>query len=456
MMGSMGASSDNDPDRKADPAEDPVDDGWSTGSPVHNDRTTAGLYVDPSTLGKLTAGKAIPDHDRTAAALDIDRIAAGSNHDRAIGRGSAQRMVDDDADRTTIDKPVTPTEDSTVAAVDQLMADLEQPGPIVNNDRTIAGLGVATTATPTPTPTPRRPAFALLQPGKGTVPLEKNERALVQPERSPLDLVMGDLESPAPSKPHSSGDSSRFVASLMGDQAPPPRVEAESPMTTAMQPVLRRARLRRKWIALGALAATAVVGTALALTLSSGGDQPRPSASEAAKVAEPAEPVAAPAPENVAPAPSAEATPPVAEAPAEPSVEPPAVEAAEPPPAKPEVVAMANTTKSTKQPAKVTTEKPATAKKTVATKDVTAKKSSDKKATDKKATDKKSSDKKSTTTTAKKTATKPAAKKTASADKSSKKTSTTKKPSTTKKTTDKKPPAKKPTRSRRSKQTRRS
>jgi DNA-binding protein HU-beta len=480
----MGAPSDDDADRVSAPQREiPVDEAWSKGTPAHNDQTSAGLVVDSATLGRLTSGLgrdrfAISSEQVRTATLDAD--AATTAKPDAVAAAATP-----DLDRTTIDAGVTPygrapTEDSTVSAIDQTMAELERsdvPEPlrllaesqrsnaagevartngVAKHDRTRAGLGVAA---------PARPAkFALLDPSKGTIPLEK-PHALLQPERSPLDFVMRDMDPAAPTKPQSSGDSSRFVAAIMDGQ-PPPRIDADSPATTAMQPVLRRSRLRRKWIAAGAFAATAVLGTAFAMTLTSAESRPKAAASEVAKVTEDQAPVAATA---AAPTPSEVVTPTV---PPEPSpVAAPAVAAAEPtvaeaptaaaPPVTQHVVA-ATATSETAAPAKTVSPsaKPAIANKTVATKDVTDKKSSTTKTASpakktvatKDATAKKSTTTKKASPDKKKVATKDAtAKKSATTKKASpdkKKVATkdakAKKPSTTKKSSpEKKPTAKK-------------
>ena len=397
----MGAPSDNDPDRKAQDEEAPLDDGWSTGSPAHNDRTTHGLYVDPSSVAQLVGGRKVADHDRTTIGTGEDAV--------VLARGSSPPATPStEHDRTTIE-PDAPTakavtEDSTIAKLDQTMADLEASD--VRNDQTKAGLGIAqqlAAAAPSSAPAPasRLPAFAVLRAGGGTIPLEKQQE-LRQPEQSPLAFVMRDVDpnsSAAPQRPHTSGDSSKFTA-LLGDQPPPPRVDTEHPgaTATAMQPVLRRARLRRRWIALGALAATAIAGTAVAMQLNK--EAPRTSANETAKVTETASPAAAP--------------PTAPTGPVNDGITPPPEPPPEPPPP-PEQVAIATTTPEPTPETKPAD--PAPVKKRVATKDVTEKKSTTKKksTTAKKSTKKVATAKKSTTkkkpttkksTTAKKTTTK--------------------------------------------------
>ena len=337
----MGAPSDND--RNAAP-DAPLDDQWTAGSSVHNDRTTHGLYVDPSAVAKLTA-------IGTGESPVADKTTIGTGDDRIVPTN----------DRTTMDPVVdmtssARTEDSTIAAIDNTMAKLEQPKP--SNDRTRAGIGV-----PMPAATPVQ-AFAVLRAGGGKIPLEK-ERELVQPERSPLAFVMRDIvqnEPTATPQAAATSDDSQLFADLVGNQ-PPPRVVAE-PSTVTLQPVARRSR-RHLWIAAGALVATALVSTAVAMKLT-GSEPARPVANEAAKVTEHA-PTAAPAPTNAA----AEADPFVGGGEQQPAAQPapPPVVAMAEPAAKPAADAKPETAK---RPATKTSAK----KKTVAKKSSTSKKKS--------------------------------------------------------------------------------
>ncbi|HEY5947810.1 MAG TPA: hypothetical protein VIV40_20055 [Kofleriaceae bacterium] len=345
-------------------------------------------------------------------------------------------------DRTTIDPRASGpavTEDSTISALDRTMAMLERDAE-VDNDRTTAGLGVATTnrsgapraigSAGRVTPAPR--GLVLLEPGKGTVPLEK-QQVLVQPERSPLDLVMRDMDPAAPTRAHAAGDSSRFVASFISDQPAPPRVDEETPVITAMQPVLRRARQRRRWIAAGALATTAVLGAVLAFTLTATDEAPRTAANEAAKVTE------APVTDTASPP-----TPPpqVATASAAPTANTGLTAEPSPSPAAPTelaTVAVAKTAEPTVDPATApsTSTKLVTARPAV-TKDETKKKSS----TDKKlATAQKSSTETKSSTAKKSSSAKSSIAKSSTTKSSGAKTSTAK-PAIAKASTTKSSPAK--------------
>jgi hypothetical protein len=476
----MGSPSDRDPERKAAPSPESIDDGWGTDSPAHNDRTTAGLYVDPATIGRPPASLQIdpdkvaratpapgsaratasPDNDRTATGLDLDRLAASADPDRtaiapyaeppapkATGNSTATALDQATGDATVI--VLDQAGDSTVIALDQAIDELERPSDIVelapasaNDDRTKADL-------PVEPPRPS-PALILLQPGKGVVPLDK-ERVLAQPERSPLDFVLRDMDPAAPAQTHSSGDSSKFVAALIGDQ-PPPRIEAEPVTISAIQPVLRRPRRGRLWIAAGALAATAALGTAFAMKLTGGTQTPRPAASDVAKVvgspasADPAAPaptaggVATPStaatpgtaatPTNVA----TDVTPTAPEAPgqvpAPEQTEPTVAEAETAPPATVELAAVAPETAT---PARAHSPAKPIAKKSVAVKETAKKPSTAKKPTPaKKPADKAVAKRTAAKSTAEKKTT--STKKTAAA----KKPAPAKKPATTKKTATKK------------------
>ena len=69
----MGAPSRNDPDREAAPkAEVPIDEGWSAPARAHNDQTTAGQYIDPASVGRMTASE-----DRVAVSADGDEMRLG-------------------------------------------------------------------------------------------------------------------------------------------------------------------------------------------------------------------------------------------------------------------------------------------------------------------------------------------------------------------------------------------
>ena len=437
----MGAPSDTDSNRSTD--DDAVDDGWTADSPVHNDRTTAGLYVDPASVGKLTAGKhpiaTTRDNDRTATGLEVEPPAI------------EQLALDTEPSARALN------EDSAVTALDQTLATLDIPDAGADNSSTKLGLGVVAP--------PARPAFVLLDPDKGPVHLDK-DRELVQPERSPLDLVMREADlAAAPKAAHSSGDSSRFIATLVGNQ-PPPQIAADVSAITPIQPVLRRPGARRKWIVAGALAATAVIGTAFAMTTRK--DEPRTSASEAAKVSEPATPqvaglaatpnkIAMPA---AAPDPSEVAAPadPTVAPPADPTVAPPAdptvaaATTAEPtkpaPTAKLETVAVAKTseTAAKREAPSAADEKPATARKTVALKEAApkAEKSTTKTTTTKATATAKPSTAKKTVATKEPTAKKSPAAKTSTAKPTTAKPTTAKKTVATKEAAKKSSTAKKP------------
>jgi len=324
----MGASPDDDADRKV---EKPVDDNWTSGSSIHNDRTTHGLYVDPESVAKLTAGKPdVPEHDRTTIGTGDDRIVPAVEPAKK--------------------------DDSSVVAIDHLMAEME-------HDKSAPGLGAGT-----PVPTPMTPVTPVLRFGAGKIPLEK-EHELAQPERSPLSFVMRDMEpSAAPAAPASSGDSSRFVAAFVGDQPPPP-VEPEPAPVTSLQPVSRRSR-RKLYIAGGALAAAAVLTAGLAIKLT-GSDAAPPKPTATANVVEAApQPQPPPPPTQQDPlygtTPAAE---PVAETPA-PQPPAPAQTDAKPVIAKKTVATKDATPKrtSTKKTATKTTAKKTTAKKSTAKK----------------------------------------------------------------------------------------
>jgi hypothetical protein len=349
----MGAPSHHDPDRGAAPnAEVPIDEGWSAPAQVHNDQTTAGLYVGPASTKVMPRGPST-----TGFAEGTDQILAELQRADAVADSEQMEAVD----------AASPDADVTL---------VEPHNDMVRDEK----------------------APELVQP------------VLVQPERSPLDLVMRELESAAPQQTSASNDSSKFIMSLMGDQ-PPPRVDTESPVIAAMQPVSRLRRQRTRVVAAGALAVV-VLGVASAVMLSRGDDKPRAAASEAAHVTESPTPtpLAAVAPpsniatpmvaaENEVPAPSEPSNAPVAaEVRPEPSPEPTA-------PAKLAIATKADTaaTRTAVKPANTrsTSSKRPTAKKALALKEPTAKKPSAAKTSRKKPAQK--------TTTTKVTATKTSA-----------------------------------------------
>jgi hypothetical protein len=206
--------------------------------------------------------------------------------------------------------------------------------------------------------------------------LPEQKHDLVQPERSPLALVMGDMAaSTGAPQAHASGDSSRLVAALVGDELPAPErvAEAESPIT-AIPPKLM-ARRRRRWIAAGALATTVVVGTLIGMRFRGAaanlGDRqavvgPTPASSP------PTAPARSPAPPApTTPSPPAPTTPAPTAPPASAIAQQPAPPAS-PQESEPEAAPAARVDAAITKPST----RPATAKKTVATSNVPAKRPS--------------------------------------------------------------------------------
>jgi ribonuclease E len=255
MIGSMAPPSDSEQDRKAPAQNDAsLDDGWTAASPAHNDQT---LHIDAASVGQLTAvsrKQAAPtDHDQTKPALDIEALVASTRPERA----------------TVASEPRPSATTPPVAA--------DAPAPRNGASEAKPGAGdVAREGSA---------GLVLLEPGKGIVPLQQ-ERVLVQTEKSPLDYVM----AAAPSRPRATGDSSIFVASLMPSE-PPAVAEVES--TAALEPVPRRARARRKWMAACAVAGIVVAATAVVVLGRSGDASTTASPAPASVIETPAPPPAA-------------------------------------------------------------------------------------------------------------------------------------------------------------------
>jgi hypothetical protein len=255
----------------------------------------------------------------------------------------------DDAWSTDANEPAAGADRTTIGTGEEAIA----PVP-VDNDRTTFGMGVAGS---------RKPIELVARVA------EKHE--LVQPERSPLALVLGDMAaSMGAPQAHASGDSSRFVAALVGDELPAPEraAEAESPIT-AIPPQLM-ARRRRRRIAGGALATAVVVGALFGMRFRGADDAvvavstPAPS---------PPEPTPAPtAPSPPAPAIAPQPAPPASPQESEPVAEPAATgdAAIAKPSTRPAKKTVATTnakrpssTRKTAKPASSTAKKATTAKK---------------------------------------------------------------------------------------------
>jgi hypothetical protein len=239
------------------------------------------------------------------------------------------------------------------------------------NNQTIAGLAVGTPA-PSPVvlsaPLPasvKKPDPVAEVKVKPPEPPADAAPKLQYAERSPLDFVMNASEPGAQARPQASHDLSQFVANLVADTKP----VVEGTNAGAMEPVMRSARKRRQWIALGAIAGTIAVGAAVGIYLARGGNEaasstaasaasePSTAASAAATPTPAPTPTAAPEP---APPPTAPAAGPETVAMAEPSVtpEPPSAEPAATP--EPKVTRKASTSKPA---AAKSAKRPATAKK---------------------------------------------------------------------------------------------
>jgi hypothetical protein len=330
MIAIVGRPSDNKLDREL---ESPLDDAWSTEA----DEPVAATDANRTTNGTGEETIAPVAQDQIEPGVDVS-IRAASEHDRTtvVGADSdraARKIVDDLFAEATDHAGARMVDDSPAKATD--------------HDRTTFGMGVAT-GTRTPI------TFFPAKPSPAELPDQKH--GLVQPERSPLALVMGDMAaSTGAPQAHASGDSSRFIAALVGDEPPALEriAEDESPIT-AIPPKLM-ARRRRRWIAAGALATTVVAGTLFGMTFRSAPALTTPT---------PTTPTPAPAPPPPAPAIAQPPAPPTS--PQEPNTPPEAVPAAR------ADVAMVAPSRTITKPST----RPAIAKKTVATSNTSAKRPS--------------------------------------------------------------------------------